>query len=980
MKNVIIRLWDSQGKEIIDSVSGEYEDSFTLDSFADLCQMHLDSEPKNRKGYIIARVQTWDPKQPDKIFYSYYNAFHLNKILFQTQIYLKQRYIHRLHVLNPLTNSDVIGNVLYFHVSPPLSELEAKRAQTLKMAQEKEKGITPVIKDTENGVEDDWTINGHLIAKDDPSDSGEATVRYKGTVKLPSTICRPSFSTGGEKLVQVQANQIFPPSPKRRISDITLTAKLPNRKLHMNTLQKINIPSGLITRFTVPLPKDEFERLIPATKKGHRRCLSYRNAISATGVPATFLEWTKMIQEDRQTVDNLPECENNFDHVKPYMITSTTLASPEQITPDTPCGEETVMYDGYLFATDSDYLKSSEIRQVFRSNAINYEEIRLFEMDEYKGELEQEESQASLCEWMLLEGEGDAQEVTDSISGDYEDSFCLETFEDLVKMHFNTEPKDTKGFVIARVQTLDPKMPGKAFYSYYNAFHLNKTLFQTQIYLKKRYIHRLHVLNPLTNSDIIGNVMYYIVKPVPQTNPEVAITIDPPAPQTEDSSAPLNLNAEKAATTSASRKSDIGRKSEGPRKSAGATGPPQPAPNTSDRRKSSLKPRLSIQISSNKSSGSQQSPLSPSSRTPMSPLPNIPMVNPAGQDLAQVTVTTHKVTYEEASQSKNVPAMVNQFKRKFSTPLIDTKREEVEPGKGRRQTLFEFPITQVTSPVKQDRRGSAVLNVTSMLPTGQLMVNGNNQVKVEPGVITRFAVPIPKEELQNIVPKTQKGHRRSLSYRNAVSASGAPASFLEWTKMVEEEKKMLKNQQTEPEGDHYDQVRPFSATAELPSGVKSPLSPGVKTPLSSQLETIQDNEDEELPVIQMNKLDGFAEPEEEKETIFYDAVYFANDNEFLETSKIRQIFRNNAINPEDAKLFEMKEYTGEETNQQDFEIIGEAFPCECCYPSDEELNRMSPALRFLHNHKCILLASSICTIVIVFILVMMLTSLTTKSS
>jgi hypothetical protein len=59
----------------------------------------------------------------------------------------------------------------------------------------------------------------------------------------------------------------------------------------------------------------------------------------------------------------------------------------------------------------------------------------------------------------LLNAEG--KEVHDSISGDYEDSFCLETFEDLMNMHFNAEPKNTKGFIIARVQTLDPKQPDK---------------------------------------------------------------------------------------------------------------------------------------------------------------------------------------------------------------------------------------------------------------------------------------------------------------------------------------------------------------------------------------------------------------------------------------------------------------------------------------------------------------------------------------
>lgn len=36
-------------------------------------------------------------------------------------------------------------------------------------------------------------------------------------------------------------------------------------------------------------------------------------------------------------------------------------------------------------------------------------------------------------------------------------------------------------------------------------------LFQTQVYLDKKLIHRLHVLNPLTNTDIIGNVLYFMV-------------------------------------------------------------------------------------------------------------------------------------------------------------------------------------------------------------------------------------------------------------------------------------------------------------------------------------------------------------------------------------------------------------------------------------------------------------------------------------
>lgn len=111
-----VRLLDITGTTVLDSVSTSYEDSFGLETFGELIQEHMKADSQGKKSFIIARVQTWDHRQPNRAFYSYYNAYHLNKILFQTQIYLGKKLIHRLHVLNPLTNSDIIGNVLYFKV------------------------------------------------------------------------------------------------------------------------------------------------------------------------------------------------------------------------------------------------------------------------------------------------------------------------------------------------------------------------------------------------------------------------------------------------------------------------------------------------------------------------------------------------------------------------------------------------------------------------------------------------------------------------------------------------------------------------------------------------------------------------------------------------------------------------------------------------------------------------------------------------
>jgi hypothetical protein len=64
---VIIRLLDSTGNNIEDSIDGDYEDSFCLDTFEDLCKAHFECDPPNSKGFIIARIKSTDPKNPEKV-------------------------------------------------------------------------------------------------------------------------------------------------------------------------------------------------------------------------------------------------------------------------------------------------------------------------------------------------------------------------------------------------------------------------------------------------------------------------------------------------------------------------------------------------------------------------------------------------------------------------------------------------------------------------------------------------------------------------------------------------------------------------------------------------------------------------------------------------------------------------------------------------------------------------------------------------
>jgi hypothetical protein len=363
--------------------------------------------------------------------------------------------------------------------------------------------------------------------------------------------------------------------------------------------------------------------------------------------------------------------------------------------------------------------------------------------------------------------------------------------------------------------------------------------------------------------------------------------------------------------------------------------------------------------------------------TPLSPLSEVKLgpeeIKPQEVDLF---VKTNTVAFEEEGQKPVVPVGMGILKRSGTASK--------KSGTDRRPSMMEQPITNVAPAKKAKERPK--LTITTQLPTGAVSVNGPASAKIELGTITRFAVPVPKEEIQSVVPKTQKGHRRTLSYRNAVSASGAPASFLEWARMIQEEQRELR---TNSEGGaatvtdqvDFDVVKPFAKYSTRPppkAMVRSPAAGEALKP--SKLSPISDEEENNDGVNESTDNKALElESDLSDQIVFLDAVYIANDNDFLEASKVRQIFRSNAINPEDAKLFEMKEYTGEERQDQEFEIIGDAFPCESCYPSEQELARMSAPMRFLHVHKCIILATLISILVVVFIIVMMFSGLTART-
>lgn len=97
------------------------EESFTLDTFDRLIRKAYGQG----KSFLLARVTTEDPHDPDRLYHSYYSAHHINKVLFRTQPELSL--LHRMKSQNPLNNMPIVGDVDFYIIDPKSVEKAIKQ-------------------------------------------------------------------------------------------------------------------------------------------------------------------------------------------------------------------------------------------------------------------------------------------------------------------------------------------------------------------------------------------------------------------------------------------------------------------------------------------------------------------------------------------------------------------------------------------------------------------------------------------------------------------------------------------------------------------------------------------------------------------------------------------------------------------------------------------------------------------------------------
>ena len=293
----------------------------------------------------------------------------------------------------------------------------------------------------------------------------------------------------------------------------------------------------------------------------------------------------------------------------------------------------------------------------------------------------------------------------------------------------------------------------------------------------------------------------------------------------------------------------------------------------------------------------------------------------------------------------------------------------------------------------------------AMFPTGgspaasagqqQLLSRQRLQAAAPAGTVTQRGKALTPLQALSVVPNSTRTRRRSLSYMNSVVSTGnVGGSIDQWKSMVREDR-LASPAMDDAEArlataaGQFDVVKPF---------LQEELPPAATTTAAAALEAKFTNANTSATAIDVPptataatataaKVPVTSKPaptattstttiiQKTVEETFYDAVLIATDNDFLETSRVRAIFRDNAVTPGDAQLFEMPPYLGDNADGGDGNGGGGAathfddtmLPCDYCFPTDEQVRNGSAAMRIFHRVKCYLFVMAVTAVVVALI-------------
>ncbi|CAG8739046.1 15533_t:CDS:2, partial [Acaulospora morrowiae] len=312
-------------------------------SFETLIQQHAEKG----KDFILARVTTADSLDESKTYQSYYSAHHINKVLFRTQP--EQGLLHRMKAKNPLNNMNIIGDVHYYVVkaeSVILTQQSFAKSSALSISSHKTlhlngDGITMAEISATSALEK--SDRDFLIKVGE--DSNESLNRVGGSrPSSPSTRQFDQQSPNGIALRKME-NAL---ERERRWSSGDL----------LQQPQMVFIPeySQKVRRHQSMIFPNSSSSILNSRKTDTR--ISPSNIINAESIQS---------REDKDSIimRNEPDTTN-----------TTTLEKPCK-----PNQELKPICKAIFYATDDDFLMKSQVRQYFKTNAMDPLDSQLFSIN-----------------------------------------------------------------------------------------------------------------------------------------------------------------------------------------------------------------------------------------------------------------------------------------------------------------------------------------------------------------------------------------------------------------------------------------------------------------------------------------------------------------------------------------------------------------------------------------------------------------------
>ena len=277
-------------------------------------------------------------------------------------MYLEKKLLHRLHVLNPFTNTDIIGDVKYFMVVQEdtvldreitkLEDLDGKEFEEIQIEpvkqieSAKKKPELKIVTQSPISEDQQWTLNSPRVkAVDEASTPG----RKKSAFQMsPRNINPKSGSAAIQTYEKYREDVLKSPAPKSAFAASMLT-RVPE-KVAIGKFPKSAVPPGIITQFSKPVDQP----ILDESKFGEARNKSFCNSAIDPESPAV---WTKTMA---------------------VLAPRSPIVAEEQ--------KKTYTYfKAVFFATDNDFLDKFDIRKQFSDEALTEEQHKLFEMPPFTG-------------------------------------------------------------------------------------------------------------------------------------------------------------------------------------------------------------------------------------------------------------------------------------------------------------------------------------------------------------------------------------------------------------------------------------------------------------------------------------------------------------------------------------------------------------------------------------------------------------------